>query len=64
MHNISDINFSHFHRTVHCLGVNDGDVFPIEDHPHGGVIIHISIREPYEKLDHPGIYKTRKCVLK
>lgn len=51
---VSDVHFAYFSRTAECAGHKDGDVFPIEGHPKGGITIHISRREPFTKLIEEG----------
>lgn len=46
---ISDICFSHINETK-CGNFGNGEVIPIEDHPNGGIRIHIQNRYPHEKL--------------
>lgn len=57
LHHVGDICFSYI-DSDNCGGYKDGEMFPIEDHPLGGIKIHIYRREPHEKLQNndKGLY--------
>lgn len=50
---VSDVHLSYFPRTIYCLGCTDGHIYPIDDHPLGGICIYIREANPFTKLNDP-----------
>lgn len=48
---ISDICFSYI-TPQKCGSYEHGDVFPIENHPLGGIKIHMYERQPHDRVSH------------
>ncbi|XP_057663816.1 uncharacterized protein LOC130898489 isoform X2 [Diorhabda carinulata] len=49
LHQISDICFAYINETK-CGDFGNGEAIPIENHPNGGIRIHIQNRHPHQKL--------------